>query len=297
MVQGITQCLRAKPRAIYYSTALGLRLKGAQGATGVLLRGLKKAECKGFKLDFTTSSPSSPLEASLQAPLQAPFKAVKPPFKPFNLQARLEAPLQPPSPPFKPPASPPRAPLQAPLEAFGSRPRGPPPSAPLQHPSSPLQAPAPPSPKGDGTSLDAWLIMLSKPGKVCKGPADLRRIGLSHPIGQALLQALRQKILPCAEQYMAHTPQWGFLRAWTRLTLPFRLLMFLTTSSIGAPMDHRRSVPRAGRQRCYCRRCMQGSEARMCFVAIAVHSGWWPGSMRNSGSIRGWRRSGVRLLC
>ena len=58
---------------------------------------------------------------------------------------------------------------------------------------------------------DAWLVMLVKPGKVCKGPADLRPIGLSHPVGKALLQALRQRILPYAEQYMAHTPQWGFL--------------------------------------------------------------------------------------
>ena len=58
---------------------------------------------------------------------------------------------------------------------------------------------------------DAWLIMLPKPGRVCKGPADLRPIGLSHPVGKALLRALRQKILPYATQYMAHTPQWGYL--------------------------------------------------------------------------------------
>ena len=58
---------------------------------------------------------------------------------------------------------------------------------------------------------DAWLVMLVKPERVCKGPADLRPIGLSHPVGKAFLRALRQNILPYAEQYMAHTPQWGFL--------------------------------------------------------------------------------------
>ena len=50
--------------------------------------------------------------------------------------------------------------------------------------------------------------MLTKPGKVCRGPEDMRPIGLSHPMGKALLRALREKILPWATEYMAHTPQW-----------------------------------------------------------------------------------------
>ena len=54
--------------------------------------------------------------------------------------------------------------------------------------------------------------MLTKPGKVCRGPGDMRPIGLSYPVGKALLRALREKILPWAAEYMAHTPQWGYLR-------------------------------------------------------------------------------------
>ena len=38
---------------------------------------------------------------------------------------------------------------------------------------------------------DAWMILLPKPGRQCKGPADMRPIGLSHPIGKAILRALR----------------------------------------------------------------------------------------------------------
>ncbi|CAE7403450.1 pol [Symbiodinium sp. CCMP2592] len=59
---------------------------------------------------------------------------------------------------------------------------------------------------------DAWLVMLTKPGKVCRGPADMRPIGLSHPVGKALLRALREKVQPWATEYMAYTPQWGYLR-------------------------------------------------------------------------------------
>ena len=58
---------------------------------------------------------------------------------------------------------------------------------------------------------DARLVMLTKPGKVCRGPGDMRPIGLSHPVGKALLRALREKILPWATQFMAYTPQWGYL--------------------------------------------------------------------------------------
>ena len=60
---------------------------------------------------------------------------------------------------------------------------------------------------------DAWLrlIMLMKPGRLCRGPSDLRPIGLSHPLGKAMLRALRQKILPYAEKFMHHVPQWGFM--------------------------------------------------------------------------------------
>ena len=58
---------------------------------------------------------------------------------------------------------------------------------------------------------DAWLIMLMKPGRLCRGPSDLRPIGLSHPLGKAMLRALRQKILAYAEQFMHHVPQWGFM--------------------------------------------------------------------------------------
>ena len=71
---------------------------------------------------------------------------------------------------------------------------------------------------------DAWLVMLTKPGKVCRGPEDMRPIGLSHPMGKALLRALREKILPWATEYMAHTPQWGYLRgreAWDAMARAF----------------------------------------------------------------------------
>ena len=58
---------------------------------------------------------------------------------------------------------------------------------------------------------DAWLILIPKPGRLCKGPGDMRPIGLSHPIGKAVLRALRAKILPYAQRYMDHVPQWGFV--------------------------------------------------------------------------------------
>ena len=55
------------------------------------------------------------------------------------------------------------------------------------------------------------MILLPKPGRPCKGPADMRPIGLSRPIGKAILRALRAKILPFAQRYMACVPQWGFV--------------------------------------------------------------------------------------
>ena len=58
---------------------------------------------------------------------------------------------------------------------------------------------------------DAWLILIPKPGRPCKGPGDMRPIGLSHPIGKAILRALRTKIMPYAQRYMEHVPQWGFV--------------------------------------------------------------------------------------
>ena len=58
---------------------------------------------------------------------------------------------------------------------------------------------------------DAWLILLRKPGRPCKGPGDMRPIGLSHPIRKAILRGLRAKIMPHAQRYVEHVPQWGFV--------------------------------------------------------------------------------------
>ena len=58
---------------------------------------------------------------------------------------------------------------------------------------------------------DAWLILIPKPGRICKGPGDMRPIGLSHPIGKAILRGLRSKIMPYALHYMKEVPQWGFV--------------------------------------------------------------------------------------
>ena len=58
---------------------------------------------------------------------------------------------------------------------------------------------------------DAWLILIPKPGRPCKGPGDMRPIGLSHPIGKAILRGLRTKIMPYAQRYMQDVPQWGFV--------------------------------------------------------------------------------------
>ena len=61
---------------------------------------------------------------------------------------------------------------------------------------------------------DAWLILIPKPGRPCKGPGDMRPIGLSHPLGKAILRGLRAKIMPYALRYMEHVPQWGFIPGW-----------------------------------------------------------------------------------
>ena len=58
---------------------------------------------------------------------------------------------------------------------------------------------------------DAWLIMLAKPGKPCRSPGDMRPIGLSHPLGKALLRTLRARIMPYAQTFLDFIPQWGFL--------------------------------------------------------------------------------------
>ena len=55
------------------------------------------------------------------------------------------------------------------------------------------------------------MILLPKPGRPRQSPADMRLIGLSHPIGKAILRALRAKVLPFAQRYMAHVPLWGFV--------------------------------------------------------------------------------------
>ena len=39
----------------------------------------------------------------------------------------------------------------------------------------------------------------------------MRPIGLSHPLGKAILRGLRAKIMPYAQRYMEHVPQWGFI--------------------------------------------------------------------------------------
>ena len=53
--------------------------------------------------------------------------------------------------------------------------------------------------------------MMAKPGKPCRAPGDMRPIGLSHPLGKALLRTLRERVLPFAQIFLANIPQWGFL--------------------------------------------------------------------------------------
>ena len=58
----------------------------------------------------------------------------------------------------------------------------------------------------------AWLVFLSKPGKVNSDPKSLRPIALLDPMGKALCGVLKQRLVPYLMRRARHLPLFGYIQ-------------------------------------------------------------------------------------
>ena len=69
--------------------------------------------------------------------------------------------------------------------------------------------------QGSTTLPDAWnisdLVLLPKPGKCMKSPADIRPISLLHPCSKLLATILADRIKDDAKRCLAHVPQFAYI--------------------------------------------------------------------------------------